>query len=88
MEKGPRSQSVKDACKKNDTAICFFLLLAGYLLFLSDKIQAAEVVAYEDLGPEAIRELIVKDFPVLVVYDAHGKDLYEQEIAKYRTLER
>ncbi|MFB9760281.1 FumA C-terminus/TtdB family hydratase beta subunit [Ectobacillus funiculus] len=84
--KGPRSQSVKDACK-NDTAICFSAI-GGLSALLSDKIQAAEVVAYEDLGPEAIRELIVKDFPVLVVYDAHGKDLYEQEIAKYRTLER
>ncbi|MEH7469678.1 fumarate hydratase C-terminal domain-containing protein [Priestia megaterium] len=50
--------------------------------------QSAEVVAYEDLGPEAIREIVVKDFPVLVVYDAHGDDLYEQEIAKYRTIER
>ncbi|MFP3126157.1 FumA C-terminus/TtdB family hydratase beta subunit [Ectobacillus funiculus] len=84
--KGPRSQSVKDACK-NDTAICFSAI-GGLSALLSDKIQAAEVVAYEDLGPEAIRELIVKDFPVLVVYDAHGKDLYEQEIAKYRTIER
>ena len=84
--KGPRSQSVKDACK-NAKAICFSAI-GGLSALLSDKIQAAEVVAYEDLGPEAIRELVVKDFPVLVVYDAHGKDLYEQEIAKYRTMER
>ena len=84
--KGPRSQSVKDACK-NEKAICFSAI-GGLSALLSDKVHAAEVVAYEDLGPEAIRELVVKDFPVLVVYDAHGKDLYEQEIAKYRTLVR
>ena len=41
------------------------------------------MVAYEDLGPEAIRRLEVEDFPLLVAYDAHGQDLYEQEIAKY-----
>ncbi|MBG9812799.1 hypothetical protein ABD68_14705 [Bacillus endophyticus] len=84
--KGPRSQSVKDACK-NNKSICFSAI-GGLSALLSDKIQSAEVVTYEDLGPEAVRELIVKDFPVLVVYDAHGKDLYEQEIAKYRTIER
>ncbi|MDQ1002053.1 fumarate hydratase subunit beta [Neobacillus niacini] len=82
--KGPRSPYIKDA-SKNNQAICFSAI-GGLSALLSDKIQSAEVVAYEDLGPEAVRELIVKDFPVLVVYDAHGNDLYEQEIAKYRTV--
>jgi fumarate hydratase subunit beta len=42
------------------------------------------VVAYEDLGPEAIRRLEVKDFPVIVVNDAHGGDLYEEGVSSYR----
>jgi fumarate hydratase subunit beta len=84
--KGPRGQSVKDSCQ-NEKAVCFSAI-GGLSALLSDKIQAAEVVAYEDLGPEAVRELVVKDFPALVVYDTHGNDLYEQEIAKYRTIKR
>lgn len=84
--KGPRGQSVKDACKVHQ-AICFSAV-GGLSALLSDKIQSAEVVAYEDLGPEAVRQLIVKDFPVMVVYDAYGNDLYEQEIAKYRSTEK
>jgi len=84
--KGPRAQSVKDACKDHQ-AICFSAV-GGLSALLSDKIQSAEVVAYEDLGPEAVRELTVKDFPVMVVYDAYGNDLYEQEIAKYRSIDK
>jgi len=53
---------------------------------LSKCIQEVEIVAYEDLGPEAIRRLEVVDFPLLVAYDAYGQDLYEQEISKYRSL--
>jgi len=77
---------VKEACKDHQ-AICFSAV-GGLSALLSDKIQSAEVVAYEDLGPEAVRQLIVKDFPVMVVYDAYGNDLYEQEIAKYRSKEK
>ncbi|NLT95924.1 MAG: Fe-S-containing hydro-lyase [Clostridia bacterium] len=84
--KGPRSQMVKDACKEHQ-AVCFSAI-GGLSALLSNKIQGAEVVAYEDLGPEAVRKLTVKDFPVMVVYDAYGNDLYEQEIAKYRTIQR
>jgi fumarate hydratase subunit beta len=84
--KGPRSQAVKDACKEYQS-ICFSAI-GGLSALLSDKVQSANIVAYEDLGPEAVRELVVKDFPVLVVYDAYAQDLYEQEIAKYRTLEK
>ena len=83
--KGPRSQSVKESCKKN-TTLCFSAI-GGLSVILSRKVKAVEVVAYEDLGTEAVRKLQVVEFPVLVVYDAHGGDLYEQEITKYRTLE-
>ena len=81
--KGPRSQGVKEACVKHG-AVCF-AAVGGLSALLADKVKSAEIVAYDDLGPEAIRKLTVENFPVLVVYDAHGGDLYEQEIAKYRT---
>jgi fumarate hydratase subunit beta len=55
---------------------------AGALL--SQRIRKAEVVAYEDLGPEAIRRLEVEDFPVVVVNDVHGGDLYEAGVRQYR----
>lgn len=82
--KGPRSKEVKDACRMYE-AVCFSAI-GGLSALLAERVKSAEVVAYEDLGPEAIRKLVVEDFPVLVVYDAHGGDLYEQEIAKYRRL--
>lgn len=82
--KGPRSKEVKEACMKEE-AVCFSAI-GGLSALLAQRVKAAEIVAYEDLGPEAIRKLTVEQFPVLVVYDAHGGDLYEQEIAKYRTL--
>lgn len=79
--KGPRRQMVKDACKEYNAIS--FAAIGGLSTILSRKVKSEEVVAYEDLGPEAIRKLEVEDFPVLVAYDAHGQDLYEQEIAKY-----
>ncbi|MBP1154164.1 MULTISPECIES: FumA C-terminus/TtdB family hydratase beta subunit [unclassified Paenibacillus] len=83
--KGPRSKEVKEACMK-DVAVCFSAI-GGLSALLAQRVKSAEIIAYEDLGPEAIRKLTVEKFPVLVVYDAHGGDLYEQEIAKYRTLD-
>jgi fumarate hydratase subunit beta len=82
--KGPRSKEVKEACKIYEAV--GFAAIGGLSALLAQRVKSAEVVAYEDLGPEAILELVVEEFPVLVVYDAHGNDLYEQEIAKYRTL--
>lgn len=80
--KGPRREMVKEACKKNGAI--FFAAIGGLSTILSKRIQSVEVVAYDDLGPEAIRRLDVEDFPLLVAYDAHGNDIYEQEIAKYK----
>ena len=51
---------------------------------MSKAIQSSEIIAYEDLGTEAIRKLEVKDFPVIVVIDSQGNDLYETAIAEYR----
>lgn len=72
--KGKRSQAVRDALKRN-TAV-YFGATGGAGALLSKCITAAEIVAYEELGPEAVRKLTVKDFPLLVINDAHGGELY------------
>jgi len=82
--KGPRREIVKEACQKYGAVS--FAAVGGLSAILSKCIQEVEIVAYEDLGPEAIRRLEVVDFPLLVAYDAYGQDLYEQEISKYRSL--
>ncbi|MEH7121719.1 FumA C-terminus/TtdB family hydratase beta subunit [Bacillus sp. JJ1532] len=79
--KGPRRDMVKEACQQYGAIS--FAAIGGLSTILSRRIKAEVVVAYEDLGPEAIRRLEVEDFPLLVAYDSHGGDLYEQEIAKY-----
>jgi len=74
LGKGPRNQAVVDACREHGAVYLGAVGGAGALL--ARAITAAEVVAYEDLGTEAIRRLTVKDFPTLVVNDAHGGDLH------------
>lgn len=51
---------------------------------MSQRIVSSKIIAYEDLGTEAIRELEVKDFPVIVVIDSKGNNLYETAIEEYR----
>ncbi|MFZ5813371.1 MAG: Fe-S-containing hydro-lyase [Thermodesulfobacteriota bacterium] len=72
--KGKRSDEVKTALKQY-TAV-YFGATGGAGALLSQCIKAARVIAYEDLGPEAIRELSVVDFPLLVINDARGGELY------------
>ncbi|MGE4298224.1 MAG: FumA C-terminus/TtdB family hydratase beta subunit [Desulfovibrionaceae bacterium] len=72
--KGKRSQDVRDALVKHVGV--YFGATGGAGALLSQRIEASEVIAYEELGPEAIRKLTVKDFPLLVVNDAHGDELY------------
>ncbi|NMC49997.1 MAG: Fe-S-containing hydro-lyase [Desulfovibrio sp.] len=72
--KGKRSDEVKTALKQY-TAV-YFGATGGAGALLSQCIKAARVIAYEDLGPEAIRELSVEDFPLLVINDARGGELY------------
>ncbi len=79
--KGKRSAEVREALKRHKAVYLGAVGGAGALL--SKRIVAAEIVAYEDLGPEAIRRLEVRDFPAVVVNDAHGGDLYEMGRAKY-----
>ena len=80
--KGLRSQAVKDAMVKYKAV--YLGAIGGAGAIISKSIKKAEVVAYEELGAEAVRCLEVKDFPVTVVNDIHGGDLYEEGKAKYQ----
>ena len=80
--KGSRSAEVRETMSRHKAV--YFAATGGAGALLSQRIVKAEVVAYEDLGPEAIRRLEVKDFPVIVVNDAHGGDLYEEGVSSYR----
>ena len=79
--KGARSEAVVEAMKKH-TAV-YFAATGGAAALISRSITAAEVVAYEDLGAEAIRKLTVKDFPVIVAQDCRGGNVYEDGRKKY-----
>ena len=72
--KGKRGDAVRDALKEHRGV--YFGATGGAGALLSQRITSARVLAYEDLGPEAIRELEVEDFPLLVVNDAFGGELY------------
>ncbi len=76
--KGKRSSTVIDSIQKNKAV--YFAAVGGAGALLSKCILESEVVAYEDLGTEAIRKLTVKDFPVIVVIDSEGENLYEKNI--------
>ena len=79
--KGKRSQAVIDAIVRNDAV--YFAAVGGAGALLSKCITSSEVVAYEDLGTEAIRKLTVENFPVIVVIDSEGNNLYETAIKQY-----
>jgi len=79
--KGLRSQAVRDAMQQYKAV--YFGATGGAGALLARRIKKAEIVAYEDLGPEAIHRLEVEDFPVIVINDAHGGDLYSEGIAAY-----
>lgn len=73
--KGSRSKIVKDTLLKNNAIYCAALGGAGALL--ASKVKSISVVAFPELGPEAIHKLEVEEFPVIVVNDLHGNDIYE-----------
>jgi fumarate hydratase subunit beta len=79
--KGARNQQVKDAMVKYKAL--YFAAIGGAGALMAQAIKKAEIVAYEELGPEAIRRLEVEEFPVIVVNDVQGNDLYEEGIKKY-----
>lgn len=74
--KGKRSNEVKEAIKKHKAV--YFIAIGGAAALLSQFIKKAKVVAYEDLGPEAVYELEVENFPVIVGIDLQGNDVYER----------
>ncbi len=74
--KGKRNKAVHEAIVR-DNAV-YFAAVGGAGALLSKCITSSEVIAYDDLGTEAIRKLTVKDFPVIVVIDSEGRDLYEE----------
>lgn len=80
--KGKRSQAVKEAIIRNKAV--YFAAVGGAGALLSKSILSSEVVAYDDLGTEAIRRLEVKDFPVIVVIDSEGNNLYETAIEEFK----
>lgn len=80
--KGMRAREVIDAMKKYRSV--YMAAVGGAGALLSKCIKKAEVIAFEDLGPEAIRRLEVEDFPVIVVNDIRGNDLYEEGSKRYR----
>lgn len=80
--KGPRSAEVKEAMKKYHAV--YFAAVGGAGALLSKCIVKSEVVAYADLGPEAVLRLEVKDFPATVINDIYGRDLYEEGRTNYR----
>ncbi|MGL6217638.1 MAG: Fe-S-containing hydro-lyase [Lacrimispora sphenoides] len=80
--KGKRSNEVIEAIVRNESV--YFAAVGGAGALLSKCILSSEVIAYEDLGTEAIRLLEIKDFPVVVVIDSKGNNLYETAIERYR----
>ncbi len=80
--KGSRSKAVKDTMVKHKAVYLGAIGGAGAIVFKS--IKRVEVIAYEELGAEALRRLEVEDFPVTVVNDIYGGDLYEEGKAKYQ----
>lgn len=79
--KGNRSRSVIEAMKRFKAV--YFGATGGAGALLAKRIKKAEIVAYPDLGPEAIRKLEVEDFPVTVINDTKGNDLYQEGLEKY-----
>lgn len=82
--KGSRSQSVKEAMQKHRAV--YFAAIGGAGALISKTIRKAETIAYPEIGPEAVLRLEVEDFPVTVVNDIYGADLYEIGKAKYARL--
>ena len=82
--KGKRSKEVIDAVVRNNCV--YFAAVGGAGAILSKSIKKSEVVAYDDLGTEAIRKLYVENFPAIVVIDSEGNNLYETAIEEYKEI--
>jgi len=80
--KGQRTQAVLDAMKKYKAV--YFAAIGGTGALIAKSIKKADIIAYEELGAEAVRKLEVENFTVTVINDIYGGDLYQQGKAKYR----
>jgi fumarate hydratase subunit beta len=80
--KGLRTKDVKDAIKKYKAV--YLAGVGGAAALIAKRIVKSEIIAYEELGPEALLRIEVKDFPAIVINDMYGGDLYEEGKAKYR----
>ncbi len=80
--KGHRSQGVKDAMKEHKAV--YFAAIGGAALLMAESVKSVEVIAYEDLGTEAIKKIYVENMPLIVVTDSEGNDLYDSEPKKYQ----
>jgi len=83
--KGARSEEVRESIKKFRAV--YFAAVGGAAALISRSIKKAEVIAYPELGPEAVRKIEVQNFPVIVINDIYGNDLYEKGIRNYQKLE-
>jgi fumarate hydratase subunit beta len=84
--KGYRSAEVRDAMQRHKAV--YFAAIGGSGALLARRITSSKVIAFEDLGPEAMYQLTVEDFPVIVVNDIEGNDLYQSAPAQYRLDDR
>jgi len=80
--KGPRSKPVVDAMVKN--VAVYFTAIGGAAALIARSVKEAKVIAYEDLGPEAVRKLLVEDLPLIVSIDAKGRDLHKEGVEQWR----
>ena len=79
--KGKRSEAVKQSVVKNSAV--YLAAIGGAGALMAGSVQSCEVIAWPDLGCEAVRKLVVKDFPLTVLLDTHGGDLYQSGPAAY-----
>lgn len=84
--KGPRSAEVIEAMK--EYGVVYFAAIGGAAALIADSVKECEVVAFGELGPEAIRCLRVENYPCIVAIDAQGNDLYKAGVARYRLEEK
>lgn len=82
--KGRRADKIIDSMIKEEAV--YFGAVGGAAALIASTIKSSKVIAFDDLGAEALRELVVEDFPAIVVIDSKGNNLYELEQVKYRTL--
>ena len=80
--KGARSEQVLESMREHGCV--YFGAVEGTAALLADRVKEAVTVAYEDLGPEAVRRLVVEDFPAVVINDLHGGDLYREGRERWR----